>query len=86
MKELLPYIISKVGTEKAKYEVHNFDSGAIMVDIFIADKLYVIQIYGSEIGLSLVTEDTALFDITPDRSFKDESQFKLEFEKIFHEN
>lgn len=83
MKKLLPEIIKKLDLAKVKYEVHNFDSGAIMVDIFINDRFYVIQIYGDEIGLSLNTEETGWFDIIPDQSFKDPSGFKVEFEKIF---
>lgn len=84
MKKLLPDIVNRVGTAKVKYEVHNFDSGAIMVDIFIKDKLYVIQIDGDVIGLSEVTEETGLFDVIPDKSYKDAKEFSIDFEKIFH--
>ena len=83
MKRLLPDIINKLDLAKVKYEIHNFDSGAIMVDIFINDKFYVIQIYGEEIGLSLNTEETRWFDIIPDKSFKDPNEFMAAFEKIF---
>jgi hypothetical protein len=83
MKRLLPDIINKLDLAKVMYEVHNFDSGAIMVDIFINVRFYVIQIYGDEIGLSLNTEETGWFDIIPDQSFKDPSEFKAAFEKIF---
>jgi hypothetical protein len=83
MKRLLPEIINKLDLAKIKYEVHNFDSGAIMVDIFINDKFYVIQIYRDEIGLSLNTEETGWFDIIPDQSFKDPNEFGAAFENIF---
>ena len=82
MRKLLPYIKTKLDQLKLKYEVHDFDSGAVMVDIYIEDKFYVIQIDGEEIGLSLNTEDTMLFDIIPDKTFKDADLFKTEFEKI----
>lgn len=84
MKKLLPDIIDKLDKEKVKYEVHNFPSGAIMVDIFIGDKFYVIQIDGNEIGLSLNTEDTGIFDIIPDKSYTDPNAFNIDFEKIFN--
>lgn len=83
MKKILPNIINKLEIEKVKYEVHSFDSGAVMVDIFIGDKFYVVQIYGDKIGLSIITNETMLFDINPDKSFKDTIEFKCEFEKIF---
>ena len=81
MTHLLPYIIENIESFKLKHEIHRFDSGAIMVDIWINDKFHVVQIENKSIGLSLVTEDTA-FDIIPDVSFSDENQFKTEFEKI----
>jgi RNAse (barnase) inhibitor barstar len=83
MKNLLPDIINRLDLAKVKYEIHNFDSGAVMVDIFIHDKLYVIQIYEDEIGLSLNTEDTMPFDIIPDKSYKDATEFKKDFGRIF---
>ena len=54
-----------------------------MVDIFIGDEFYVVQIFGDEIGLSINTEETGIFDIIPDKSFKDANQFIVEFTKIF---
>lgn len=84
MKKLLTDIINRIESEKVKYEVHNFDSGAIMVDIFIKDKFYVIQIDDDVIGLSEVTDETGMFDIIPDKSYKDEKEFNIDFEKTFH--
>ncbi len=84
MKKFLPDIVIRVETAKVKYEVHNFDSGAIMVDIFLKDKFYVIQIDGTEIGLSEVTDETGPFDVIPDKSYKDVKEFYIDFEKIFH--
>jgi len=83
VKELLPYIIERIHKSKTKYEVHSFDSGAIMVDIWIDDKFYVIQIDGDIIGLSLITQEAAPFDVIPDESFNDPNAFKTRFEDIF---
>jgi hypothetical protein len=55
----------------------------MMIDIWIADRFYVIQIHGDMIGLSLITKETPLFEMTPDYSFKDARKFKKAFEKIF---
>lgn len=57
MKELLPYIVERIERSKARYGVHSFDSGVLMIDIFIGDRFCVIQVYGDEIGLSRNTED-----------------------------
>jgi RNAse (barnase) inhibitor barstar len=83
---LLPYIIEKVERLNLRHEVHRFDSGAIMVDIWIDRKFYVIQIDEESIGLSLNTQDTLLFDIIPDHLFSEENQFKKEFAKILPHN
>ena len=85
MKDMLPYITARIEQAKAQYEVHSFNSGAVMIDIFIDDRFYVIQINGDEIGLSQNTEDTIPFDTRPDRSFRDVAAFKREFEKVFLE-
>lgn len=83
MKKLLPYIVDKLTQFNTKHEVHSFDSGAVMIDIWSGNKLYVIQIDDDIVGLSLVTEETTPFDIIPDHSFRDEVVFKKTFENIF---
>lgn len=83
MKALIPYIIQQAETGSARYEVKSFPSGAFMIDIRIADRLYHIQIDGNEIRLSEVTEDTGPFDNIPDQSFTDAGAFKQAFELIF---
>jgi len=82
VKEILPYIITRLKKAKVKYEVHWFDSGATMIDIWVNNYFYVIQLDDDEIGLSLVTEKTLLFDNKPDSVFKDQETFKIELEKI----
>lgn len=83
MKKLVPDIINKLNIENVRYDVHQFDSGAVMIDIYIKDKFYVIQIFGDEIGLSLNKENTSWFDIIPKKSFKDTKEFQKVFEEIF---
>lgn len=82
MTHLLPYIVDTNEKFSLKHEIHRFDSGAIMVDIWVNDSFHVIQIDKESIGLSLITKDTMPFDIIPDLSFSDEIQFKKEFVKI----
>jgi hypothetical protein len=82
MTYLLPYVIDNLERLKLRHEIHRFDSGAIMVDIWINDNFHVIQMDDKSVGLSLITEDTTPFDIIPDISFLNEAEFKREFEKI----
>lgn len=79
MKKLLPYIVETLKEWRIKHEVHTFDSGAVMVDIWIGDKTYVIQIDGSTIGLSMIEEGTISFDVIPDQTFEDVSAFVAAF-------
>ena len=78
----MEYVSSRLKEEGLKHEIHKFDSGAIMVDIWKDDLFYVVQIDGKVIGLSLVTEDTGLFDTIPDKSYDTIQKFSVDFEKI----
>lgn len=54
-----------------------------MVDIWIDNEFYVVQIDSDVIGMSLITEENPGFDTKSDISFKDAGKFKNEFQKIF---
>lgn len=79
---ILPYIVDNLQKLNLKHEIYRFDSGAIMVDIWINDNFHVIQIDNKSIGLSLITKDAAPFDTIPDVSFYNDADFRIEFEKI----
>jgi len=55
-----------------------------MIDIWLGDKFYVIQIGNGMIGLSLITAENISFDTRPDESFIDIVQFKNRFNSIFN--
>lgn len=83
MRKLLPYIVDTLTKNKTLHKVHSFDSGAVMIDIWLDhDFFYVIQIDGNVIGISLVTDDTG-FDSKPKHVFQDDRSFQKYFEKIF---
>ena len=86
MVNLLPYIVDSLKSHNTRHEIHKFASGAVMVDIWINDRFYVIQIDDKLIGLSFITENTSPFDMDPDITFSNTVEFKNEFEKIFDEN
>lgn len=82
MKDLLPYIKDKLEVTGVTHEVHEFESGTVMIDVFTNNEFHVIQIDGDTIGFSKVTEETAPFDIIPDKLFHDPELFKKEFEAV----
>ena len=83
MDEVLNYVSCRLGQEKIRHEIHKFDSGPVMIDIWKDDLFYVVQIEDKKIGLSLVTEDTD-FDAIPDRSYDGVKEFSIDFEKILY--
>jgi hypothetical protein len=64
-----------------RHEMHSFDSSARMIDIWIGDKFYCIQIEENLKGISLVTAETD-FSTIPDQSFQYFDDFKYELERI----
>lgn len=81
--KIIIYAENYLKNKKIRFETMLFDSGALMIDIWVQNNFYVIQFDTEKIGLSEVTSETALFDIIPDRSFDTFEEFKLEFEKVF---
>ena len=81
MDNVLQYVSSRLRDEGVRHEIHTFDSGAAMVDIWKDDLFYVVQIEDKVIGLSLVTEDTG-FGLVPDKSYDTLEKFNIDFEKI----
>ena len=84
MKENLPLILRRLNQLNIRHEVHTFDSGAVMVDIWLNDLFYIIQIWKDQIGLSLVTKETS-FDIIPDNSYSDFEIFKEDLERLLQQ-
>jgi hypothetical protein len=81
VKGALERITSRLSQEKLRHEIHEFDSGCVMVDIWSGDLFYVIQIEPEMIGLSLVDENTG-FDTIPDKAYKEWDNFNADFERI----
>lgn len=82
MKEILERIVNLLSEKDLKHEIHKFDSGCFMIDIWKDDLVYVIQIEPEIIGISLIDENVGFYT-RPDKSYKDWDDFKIEFEKIF---
>jgi len=69
-------LIAELNERAIKYVVHEFTSGAKMIDIWYKDLFYVVQIEDDFIGISLVDDDNiGLFDIIPDDKFFSTEEF-----------
>ena len=69
MKIFITDLIKLFNSSNIKYEVHTFDSGALMIDFWVNDDFYCVKIYNEEFGISRITDETLLFDIIPDFKF-----------------
>ncbi len=81
LNEVLNYTINQLTALNIRHEIHKFDSGCIMVDIWKEDKFYCLQLEDYKAGLSLVTEDIDLSTI-PDKWYTNLVEFKTDFEAI----
>ncbi len=81
MNEVIEYVIPTLKKLSIRHELHKFDSGAAMIDIWVNEKFYCVQLFEDFIGLSLVTEDSG-FSTIPDVTYKNISEFKPDFEKL----
>jgi hypothetical protein len=82
MSKILEYISSRLEQKELRHEIHQFESGAVMIDIWKDGSFYVVEIDGKRIGLSLVTADTG-FNTMPDKTYDSLEKFRVDFEKIF---
>ena len=62
-----------------KFEVHDFDSGAAMIDIWIGAKFYVIQLEPESIGMSVIDKENLGFDTIPDSRYFSFEDFQRDF-------
>lgn len=74
-------LIDRLISKRIKYIAHRFDQ-AVMIDVWVADSLYVVQIEENLIGLSKIDSDNPGFDTIPDEKFFNEKEFNLRFEAL----
>lgn len=81
---LFQYTIDFLKSIGIRYEYTNFDSGAIMLDVWYKNKFYVIQFdVDNYIGFSEVNDENMGFDTIPDEKFYDEKKYKIKLESTF---
>lgn len=73
-------ILDLLSYESIKYEISDFPSGCCMIDLWVKDQFYVIQIEPGSIGISLV--DGPDLSTIPDENFFDFTEFSKKLNKI----
>lgn len=66
LNEVLNYTVDRLMSYSIRHEIHRFDSGCVMVDIWKGHEFYCLQIEENKVGLSLVTKDID-FSTIPDK-------------------
>jgi hypothetical protein len=79
------YLITELDERAIKYTVHEFNSGAKMVDMWYNELFYVIQIESDFIGVSLIDDNNIAFDTTPDVKFFANEEFVAKLMDIFNQ-
>jgi len=84
MKLYIDKITELIKSKEIRHEIHSFDSGAFMVDIWIKNDFYCVQLFENKFGISKVTEEID-FSTAPDKTFTEWKSFKMELEKMINE-
>ncbi|TVZ56924.1 hypothetical protein OD91_2226 [Lutibacter sp. Hel_I_33_5] len=84
MKQYVDKISELIKHKGIRHEIHSFDSGAFMVDVWINKDFYCIQLDENKFGISKVTEDID-FSTIPDKEYSEWRNFKIELEKVIED-
>ncbi|MDF2454395.1 MAG: hypothetical protein K0R51_388 [Cytophagaceae bacterium] len=76
------YILNFIQENNLKHEVHDFPSKCVMIDIWVNDKFYVVQLEHESLGLSEIISDEMDFSTVPDKRFYDFVEFKEQFNQL----
>lgn len=81
LREHANTLIQILSENKLKFEIHEFDSGSAMIDVYISNDFYCVQMTDSKFGWSKVEEDSG-FSTVPDSGYLKWSEFKNAFDEI----
>jgi hypothetical protein len=84
MKQYVDKISELIKQKGIRHEIHSFDSGAFMVDVWINKDFYCIQLDENKFGISKVTEDID-FSTIPDKEYSEWGNFKIDLEKVIED-
>jgi hypothetical protein len=82
MKEYVDKLINELDSNKRvrKINVHSFDSGAFMIDVWVDSKFYCIQFFDNKFGFSKIDEGGDMGSI-PDNAFYSFNAFTSKLHK-----
>ncbi|WP_108805503.1 hypothetical protein [Aquimarina sp. Aq107] len=81
LREQAKILIQILNQHKINFEIHEFDSGAAMMDIQVKSDFYCIQMTENKFGWSKIDEDSG-FSTVPDSGYLNWHDFKNEFDEI----
>jgi hypothetical protein len=76
MQEYVEKLIAELDSSQSvtKIEVHSFDSGAYMIDVWVDESFYCLQLYDQKFGYSKIEGDID-FSTIPDHLFDTFNEF-----------
>ncbi len=83
MKQYIDKISELIRHKEIQYKIYSFDSGAFIVDIWINNNFYCLQLFEDKFGISQVTEDID-FSTIPDKTFSIWEDFETELIQLIH--
>lgn len=81
LRKYVNLLIQGLADTKCTHEIHEFDSGAAIIDIRIDNNFYCVQMTENKFGWSKIDEDIGLCNI-PDSGYLDWDKFKKQFDAI----
>lgn len=76
-------LLQIISERNIKFEYEEFDSGAVMLDIWINNVMYCIQMADNRFGWSIINNEIGFCTI-PDSGYLDWNTFKPQFDKIIN--
>ena len=81
---LYEHTVKRLEDLSIRYTVHHFPSGAIMLDIWVNNKFYVLQFETDCIGISEINDDNIGIDLIPNERFYNEIDYKVALEIVLN--
>ena len=85
LREQANNLIQILNEHQFKFEIHEFDSGAAMIDIWIDKSFYCIQMAENKFGWSKIEEDMEFCTI-PESGYLEWNEFKNEFDQLIQKH
>lgn len=84
-EENVKQLIDRINELNFKHSIQEFDSGAIMIDLYLNESSYCIQIADNKVGLSKISNEPD-FSTYPDSGYLKWNDFLLKMEKLIEKH